>query len=243
MRYISKIDLKDISDNVNLLPLNNYILAELNGDPDPLNPSYGGLNQEIKTTLITQLLEEQKGLCCYCMQRIEEGIYHIEHLSPKCGFRNEEVQYYNLFLSCGSNRERKNHCGIVKNNIPIPKLISFYNNQTTEKCQDFFKYNLQGEILPKQGFEDILTDFNNYTILNALSKQLLGVIEVLKLNSEILKTNRRVLADTIMHLPDNLLALQNILIGYQTPNEHGFLDSLCEVAVFFLTLKIQRLQN
>jgi uncharacterized protein (TIGR02646 family) len=242
MRYIAKNDITLISGNHNLVPLSSFIQTQLTTVPNPLHPAYSGLNSVIKNSLITQMLIEQNGLCCYCMERLETGRHHIEHLASQCGHKNEEVQYYNLYLSCGSGKENKNHCGHAKKNLPIPKLISFYNPQSDEKCEDFFKYNLQGEILPKQGYESMTNNFKEYYKLNSLSKQLVGTIEVLNLNSEILKANRKNIADSIMLLPDNLAQLQTAKNRFQIPDAQGYLDAMFEVAVYFLTFKISRLQ-
>jgi uncharacterized protein (TIGR02646 family) len=241
MRYIAKNNITCIEGNPNLIPLNNYVTLQLSAIPDALHPAYNGLNGNIKTNLTTQLITEQQGLCCYCMQKLEIGKFHIEHLAPRCGFKNEEVHYYNLFLSCGSPKEKKTHCGQAKGDTPIPKLISFYNTSSGKKCEDFFKYNLQGEILPKEGLEDIATNYNNYQNLNALTKQILGVIEVLNLNSEILKNSRKNIAFSIMGLPDNIQQLQNTINKYETPDASGYLNPFYYVAIYFLTFKISRI--
>ena len=114
MRYIYKNDITAIAANANLLLLNSFIATQLTTAPDPLHPAYSGLTTAIKNNLILQLITEQQGLCCYCMERLEAGRHHIEHLAPQSGYKNEEVQYYNLYLSCGSNKENKNHCGHAK---------------------------------------------------------------------------------------------------------------------------------
>ena len=97
MRYIEKENITHLFRNNNLTPLRRYINKQLSATPDPLHPSYN-LDTTTKTLLVQQLKQEQKGLCCYCLQQFENDDYHIEHLAPQSVFLNEEVYYYNLFF-------------------------------------------------------------------------------------------------------------------------------------------------
>jgi uncharacterized protein (TIGR02646 family) len=241
MRFIEKINITEIASNHNLASLNNYIHDQLFAEPDPLHPSYN-LERNIRQGLESQLLSEQKGLCCYCLMQLEDQDYHIEHLAPQSAFINEEVNYYNLYLSCGSHRYRKDHCGHQKENNLIPKVISYFNPNTNAKCEDFFKYNLLGEILPKDGLDTMTNNYRHFETLNQLTKSLISTIEVLNLNCEELVTIRRRILDGILALQDNQARLENMLMQVLTPNQQtGKLESLCELSAYIIRLKINQL--
>lgn len=242
MRYIEKENITTVFKNVNLLHLKKYVNLQLSAQPDPLHPLYS-LDRVTKQQLIKQLITEQKGLCCYCMQQFENSVYHIEHLVPQSAFKNEEVNYYNLFLSCGNDKYYKKHCGQFKKENQIPKLISYFNPKSNEKCQDLFKYNIIGEILPIQGEESIKDNYKHYKTLNPNTKSLLGSIEVLNLNCISLVADRRKIADAIFSLPDNRPLIENTITNLEIPNPvTGFLDPMCSVSIFFLKQKLKSIE-
>jgi uncharacterized protein (TIGR02646 family) len=148
MRYIEKIAIKDVDKHSDTQPLLNYINAERN-PINPLNlprhPSFGGMKSDnggnTQKTLLKQLLKEQFGLCCFCQERVASK-YLIEHFLPQSIFKNEEVYYYNLFLCC----QTQGQCSDYKKEYLIGKFI------THSKCESFFKYNWNGEILPNCNF-------------------------------------------------------------------------------------------
>lgn len=239
MRYIEKENITSVFKNANLLPLKKYVNMQLSAQPDPLHPAYN-FDRATKQQLIKQLIIEQKGLCCYCMQQFENGVYHIEHLVPQSAFKNEEVNYYNLFLSCGNSKSTKLHCGHSKKNDQIVKTISYFNPNTNEKCQDLFKYNLIGEILPIQGKESIKDNYKHYETLNSNTKSLLGSIEVLNLNCKSLIADRKKIADAVFSLPDDRLLIDTTITNLEIPNPvTGFLDPMCSVSIFFLKQKLK----
>lgn len=241
MRFIEKEKITDVFRNTNLTRLRRYVTAQLAAQPNPLHPSFN-LNRETRLSLIRQLLSEQKGLCCYCLQQLEEGDFHIEHLAPQSAFLNEEVNYYNLFLSCGSDRIRKNHCGQSKDNNLIPKIISSHNPNTHVKCEDLFKYNLLGEILPKEGLDTMINNYRQFERLNRLTKSLISTIDVLNLNCEELKVTRRRILNRILELPDDRIALERLSRQVLNPDpQTGFLAPFCELSNYFIKMKIDRL--
>ena len=241
MKYIAKSDIASSPLNPVAVQLNEYILTQISSVPEALHPRYDGIPNGVKEGLVAELLAEQMGLCCYCMSSIEEGRFHIEHLAPQSGYKNEEVQYYNLFLSCGSKKENLVHCGHIKRDYPIPKLISYFNPKSGEKCEDYFKYNLQGEILPKQGLESMSMNIKKIDTLNPVTKLLIGVIEILNLNCDVLKSKRKSVVSTIMGLPDDQAVLRLLAEKLSTPDERGFLQSMVPVAIHFINLKINKL--
>lgn len=242
MRFIEKDKITSVFLNENLRELRKFVNLQLSCQPDPIHPDYDSLRSQIKNQIIAQLKKEQFGLCCYCLQRFESNHFHIEHLAPQSAFLNEEVNYYNLFLSCGSNKVHKNHCGHKKDDIIIPKIVSYFNPKRNVKCQDLLKYNVIGEILPNEGYESMLLNYDNYKILNDQTKILLATIETLNLNCLELVSNRKKIIEGILSLPDDREKLENTLLFIEKPDEEtGFLDPFCELSRFFLKYKIKKL--
>lgn len=241
MRFIEKDNITVVFRNINLIPLRRYVTAQLAAQPLPIHPRYD-LDRVTRESLVAQLLAEQYGLCCYCMKLIEGQDFHIDHLAPQSFFHNEEVNYYNLFLSCGSHRTRKNHCGHFKDNNLIPKVMSYYNPNTNTRCENLFKYSFNGEILPRGGYESMINNYRNYGNLNLETKTIINTIEVLNLNCEELKATRKRISDFILDLPDVRAKLEYLYEDQSTPNPHtGFLDPFCELTRYFLKFKIDRL--
>jgi uncharacterized protein (TIGR02646 family) len=75
-----------------------------------------------KTELQEALLEEQGGICCYCMGRISEGQMKVEHFRCQDRYRERELDYRNLMAACmgGEGHPRKQqHCDTRKGNLDI----------------------------------------------------------------------------------------------------------------------------
>jgi uncharacterized protein (TIGR02646 family) len=58
-----------------------------------------------KDTLRTQLVDEQGGLCCYCLSRIraEHGKMKIEHWHSQDKYSAEQLTYSNMLGACMGN--------------------------------------------------------------------------------------------------------------------------------------------
>ena len=77
---------------------------------------YRGLPQPERRATVGSLYAEQTGQCVYCgrkvsLARLRE--YHIEHFRPRSRYPELELDYSNLFLSCGpdSEPETRQTCG------------------------------------------------------------------------------------------------------------------------------------
>jgi uncharacterized protein (TIGR02646 family) len=59
-------------------------------------------NYADKDTLRSALVAEQRGLCCYCMCRIEDepSAMKIEHCRSRTMYRGEQLVYRNLLAAC-----------------------------------------------------------------------------------------------------------------------------------------------
>lgn len=198
------------------------------------------------TELRKQLYEEQRGLCCYCMQRITKDNSNIEHFLPQSIFKENEVDYYNLYLacrySCGLSKD-KQHCDIAKGDALISKYIGYFNPRTGKKCQDFFQYTDDGYILPdKSGFKTITKFYKEYESLTAQEKELSGTIAILNLNSASLVDAREKfineepgIKSRIEGISD-IIVLQKMLDFYETSE-----TKFAGVAVYFIKKRIEML--
>lgn len=162
------------------------------------------------------LFEEQKGLCCYCMQLLSEHSYKRtrEHFLPQSYFKLDEVNYYNLYLSCSdkdrdltnnhskaTNTGHCDHSGKAKGDRLISKYIAHPN------CESFFHYSFKGEILPRKinfvEWRNWTQKINlGYTLelfeRNPETAEILAVIYILNLNERELVLKRKGIIDTIL---------------------------------------------
>src|SRR5574343_337482 len=77
-------------------------------------------NYADKDGLRRSLVSEQRGICCYCMGRIQEveTKMKIEHFQSQSQYPQEQLTYNNLFGSCLGNMNAKAefHCDTFKGN-------------------------------------------------------------------------------------------------------------------------------
>ena len=81
-------------------------------------------NYDDKNTLRQQLVEEQRGLCCYCQSRIRPTAQEmkIEHWQCRDNYSHRQLDYSNLLGAClgGHGRpEREQHCDTRKGNANL----------------------------------------------------------------------------------------------------------------------------
>ena len=135
--------------------------------------------QKARWALRKYLVEEQRGLCCYCEMRIENGDYHVEHFLPKDKslFPHLQLEYFNLHACCRKNPigGDNEYCGHKKGNIHEPKLIS----PLEEDCEDHFIYDMSGNIKSEEdrGRISISTLNLNSTLLQRSRKSLIEEFE------------------------------------------------------------------
>lgn len=142
------------------------------------------------------LREEQKNICCYCMQRIDhyqaenEAGSHNEHLVPQNGPNGNpalQMNHGNIYACCNYTKDypqEDSYCGWHKDDNLITNFIQQPN------CRAFFKYNTIGEILPNGIFETEEEYLINQNILPLQQLNALNTIIVLNLNQSILKQRR-----------------------------------------------------
>ncbi len=142
------------------------------------------------------LIAEQKYLCCYCEQEIENHSLRVvlEHFLPQSKFKVQELDYFNLHLSCTHSNK---HCDTVKSDELIVNLLLHPD------CASFFKYMPTGEILPNTHEYRSFSDFKaNIASLQIRFQAVVHLITVLDLNNLQLVSERKKTFDDLIRVKD-----------------------------------------
>nr|WP_321377910.1 retron system putative HNH endonuclease [uncultured Bacteroides sp.] len=150
-----------------------------------------------KKELNDNLRSEQKGICCYCQQKIthyqgdNNGGSHNEHLIPEngeYGRQDLQVVHHNLYASCNYSKGKckgDQHCGEAKHD----KLIAAFIKRID--CDKYFKYNVIGEILPSGPYNSHQEYEEHYGDLTNDQRDAYDTIQTLNLNHESIKQLRK----------------------------------------------------
>lgn len=163
-----------------------------------------------KRQLNEELRSEQHYICCYCQRSIKHfydptkgGIGAIkyegsrnEHLYPESGHPNSvalQVDYNNLYACCVDSMGHKEYekhlryCDVAKDNNLVPELINLINDVN---CSTYFRYTLEGEIIPNGQYNSWNEYLKNAKVLSQDLKDALTCIYVLNLNCVTLVADR-----------------------------------------------------
>jgi uncharacterized protein (TIGR02646 family) len=205
-----------------------------------LMPEYGGEwgKDEFRKTVAN----EQSFICCYCTQIITANNSTIEHFLPESIYTEEVANYFNLFLACNYSKgkpKKFHHCDTsteAKAEKIIPKYISH------PKCETFFAYNSQGEILPYCDFRSIESCIKNYRELTDEQKMVLATIDVLKLNVASLTQQRASFYD-VFALEIAAMTTETLLAELQTyydKKDKLQSEKFCGIYFYLLRLQLER---
>ena len=169
------------------------------------------------------LLEEQGYICCYCMQRVDFRYTKIEHFKSRSGFREKQLDYNNLFISClggeGSS-PTKQFCDTKKGDRELN-----YINLLTD-IESKIEYKKDGYIYSND--DDINNELN----------------DILNLNYLVSKNNRK---ETLRSLYSEFKkigwsnhSLKENIKKYQNKNSKGKYRPYCQMIVYFLTKKLKQ---
>lgn len=134
-----------------------------------------------KDDLRRSLVTEQRGLCCYCMNRIHNGptTMKIEHWRCQSGHAHEQLNYQNLLGAClGGNGQppRLQHCDTRKGDSDL----QWNPADPVHHIETRLWYKLDGSIHSDDAVFDVqLTD-------------------VLNLNLPVLKNHRKGVCDAVL---------------------------------------------
>jgi len=181
---------------------------------------------KVKDELRDKLLEEQGFICCYCMGRVEFKNSKIEHFKARSIFRENQLDYTNLFVACLGGEgysPNKQSCDTKKANYSLD-----YINLLSD-IENSISYKKDGSIYS--------------TNLN-IDEELNGV---LNLNYQILKGNRKDAFNqvTIELKKSNwsIPILKSTLEKYKDKNSKGKYRPYCEMIVYLLNKKLQQKGN
>lgn len=127
-------------------------------------PTYDMLHEEDKNPLKEVLINEQGGVCAYCMSRIKMSNSTIEHFIPQHGPNGDislSMDYRNMFAVCTQTRcqkEQNKTCDDKKED----SLITI--NPSHRSDIDQIKYSSSGKIYSER--KDFDSDLNNTLNLN-----------------------------------------------------------------------------
>jgi len=108
-------------------------------------PRYADLREPQKRAVKQALIQEQKGLCCYCERRLTDRDSHIEHFRPQSDPMVDPLDFANMLCSCQNQLQpgEPRHCGNAKGDwFDETVLLSPLESH----CEDAFAYNADGHI-------------------------------------------------------------------------------------------------
>jgi uncharacterized protein (TIGR02646 family) len=104
-------------------------------------------NYADKDTLRAQLVQEQRGLCCFCCGRIvaDESKMKIVHWMPRQPFPEHQLDYWNLLGACLGNEgqmKARQHCDTHQGNARLSRNPANPDHQ----IENFVKFLPDGSI-------------------------------------------------------------------------------------------------
>jgi uncharacterized protein (TIGR02646 family) len=184
-------------------------------------------NYAEKDDLRSSLVSEQRGICCYCMQRIqaESDKMKIEHWQSQDLYPERQLEYSNLLGVCrggeGQKKDRQ-HCDTKKGNLDL----TFCPANPAHNIEDKIRFLGDGKI------ESTDDRFNK------------EINEILNLNEGVLVRNRKGVLEAfrqglIQRQPSDA-DLRRELRKWNGDNG-GDLDPFCQIVVYYLRKKIARM--
>ena len=180
---------------------------------------YRNLPLPEKRATVNVLFAEQTGQCVYCGRRISlyrHGQFHIEHFRPQSRYPELQLDYANLFLSCGPELEHGptptcgNHkAGWFDEDRHIPPA--------PESCAERFRFRSSGEIASDD------------------TPEAAKMIQVLNLNHPELVTERRVVIEDLDRELAEGIATNVLRQDYLDTDHNGARPSFANVAIGYLS--------
>ena len=161
--------------------------------------NYRNWPAQLRETILSRLFEEQTGQCVYCGREISVARherFHIEHFRPRSAYPQLEVEYSNIYLSCGPRKEEgssRNTCGNMKNDWFEEDC---HICPASEDCCERFFYRSSGEIVADGTPESV------------------KMIQVLNLNDDELSRERFELIEEIDNELNENVSAEELVINY-----------------------------
>jgi uncharacterized protein (TIGR02646 family) len=184
-------------------------------------------NYSDKDDLRKSLVNEQKGICCYCMQRIRPNSEQmkIEHWQSQEIYPQRQLDYNNLLGACqggeGQKRNRQ-HCDTRKANLNLTFCPAKPSHNVESKIHFLGDGTVESDDL----------QFNK------------DINEVLNLNESALVRNRKGLLEAfreglIQRQPSDADLRKEL--SKWNGDDGGDLDPFCQVIVYYLRKKIKKM--
>ena len=199
-------------------------LEDANIYEDYPNKTKEGCSSGDGDNLRLQLLEEQGYICCYCMSRIDCKSSKIEHFKPQSTFRDKQIDYTNLFVTCNGgegSKQKEQYCDTKKAETEL-KAIDLLSDM-----ESYIKYKKEArKIMLISDNGDIGQD-----------------IDTLNLNIDRLAKNRKEAYDkVILNLQKQNFSKQSIrkVLEHYKQKHNGKYEPFCGTIVYFLTKKLNQ---
>ena len=205
------------------------------------NLRYEEFNQKPQLNGVLRI--EQKHICCYCQQRINQfkqnnnGNCHNEHLLPQMGANGNatlQMEYSNIYASCSYSegvKKKHQYCGIAKGNNLIHSFIQ------DVACNSFFKYNTKGEIIPNSHVYNSYKEFLlNEPTLGVNEKRALETIRTLNLNVSFLVVERKKMQTRLFKVL-NVVPLARVQLKIQQFNNDQRFYPYIDMLLYYMNKK------
>ena len=202
--------------------------------PSPKYDEYPSVGKQI---LREQLVREQRGICCYCLARIQNaaGSVKIEHWLSQKNHLADSLDYQNLLAVCMGGEARPDkemqaisrsprilHCDSSKGDADL-KWSPADRNRNIE---DRIRYGSDGTIMSDDKEFDALLS------------------EILNLNNDLLKRKRKGVLDgftkVISHGEISREKLEHWINIWNGEHNNNDLREYCQIVVFWLRKRMAR---
>jgi len=174
---------------------------------------------EIRTNLRKYILEtEQYNICIYCEKVVILNNSHIDHFKKRSLFPEETLNYQNLLVSCNElDRCGKFKDTMISNKDENNELI----NPVIENPENFFEYDFNGTIKPKN------------SLIEVDRKRAEVTISKFNLNHPaLIEERKKVISNLIIYLQQKLVNSVEDVINFGLKNFRS-------VTIFMLNIKEQ----
>lgn len=118
------------------------------------------------------LLQEQHGLCAYCMKRIYLDRHsRVEHFVPLSKEKEKAIDYYNLLGVCDGGEKSKSEQGHILCCDAYKKETEIKISPLHKVQMDKIVYDKEGKIYTEPRDEDMERDINEVLRLNGVQKK------------------------------------------------------------------------
>lgn len=202
-------------------------------EPESLNRHRCNTNSDYdnypkKDNLRESLVGEQRGICCYCTQRIRPSAdgMKIEHWQCQSRFPEKQLDYSNLLgacLGCQGQALERQHCDTRKGDLDL----------TYDPAN------------PNHDVESKLAFLGDGTIQSTDTAFDSEINEILNLNERILVKNRKATLEPIesgfMTKKLSKADIQKELRKWNGESDDKDLEPFCQVVVYYLRKKLRKM--